>query len=220
MPGSATHQPAFVHDPPAPLRDPGLDPALLQVSGLSSAVSDELDARGLRGAVPASLAPPLLPGMRAVGPAVTLRYLPERLTAERLRAEQSPGRLGNPALAAAARRGDVLVIDGGGDRGVSLFGGLAAQEASAAGVTAVLVAGAVRDIDELVATGLDIWAMARTPATGRRRLEAVELNGWVAFGGVQVRPGDVVIADDSGICFVPPGVFGEIAGAVLSAAGR
>lgn len=193
--------------------------ALLQVRGLTSAVSDELDARGLRGAVPASLVPPLLPGMRVVGPALTLRYLPERFTAGRLRAEQSSGRLGNPALAAAARRGDVLVINGGDACEASLFGGLAAREASAAGVTAVLVDGAVRDVDELVAAGLGVWASARTPLTGRRRMEAVELNGWVAFRGVQVRPGDMVAADDSGICFVPPEAFPEIARAVLHSAG-
>lgn len=218
MPGSVTYQPAFVHDAPPPRGDPGLAAALLQVSGLSSAISDELDARGIRGAVPASLAPPLQAGRCVTGPAITLRYLPERFTAGRLSSEQSSGRLGNPALAAATRPGDVIVIDGGGDCGFSLFGGLAARNASAAGAAAVLVDGAVRDIDEILAAGLDVWASARTPVSGRRRLEAVELNGWVAFRGVQVRPGDVAIADDSGICFVPAEVFPEIARAVLDAA--
>jgi regulator of RNase E activity RraA len=160
-------------------------------------VSDELDARGLRGAVPATQAPPLLDA-RVVGPALTLRYLPERLWPGRLAAEGSSGRLGNQALAAA-----------------SLLGGVAAAEALRAGVVAALVDGAVRDVDEIVAAGLPTWAVARTPVTGRRRMEAVELNGWVAFRGAQVRPGDLVVADSSGICFVPPEVFGEIAAAVL-----
>ena len=208
------HQPPFVHELAAPRPDPGVVAALREVSGLASAVSDELDARGLRGAVPATQAPPLLDA-RVVGPALTLRYLPERLRAGRLAAEGSSGRLGNQALAAAARPGDVLVIDGGGTTEGSLLGGVAATEALRAGVVAALVDGAVRDVDEIVAAGLPTWAVARTPVTGRRRMEAVELNGWVAFRGAQVRPGDLVVADSSGICFVPPEVFGEIAAAVL-----
>lgn len=208
------HQPPFVHELAAPRPDPGVVAALREVSGLASAVSDELDARGLRGAVPATQAPPLLDA-RVVGPALTLRYLPERLRPGRLAAEGSSGRLGNQALAAAARPGDVLVIDGGGSTGASLLGGVAAAEALRAGVVAALVDGAVRDVDEIVAAGLPTWAVARTPVTGRRRMEAVELNGWVAFRGAQVRPGDLVVADSSGICFVPPEVFPEIAAAVL-----
>ena len=208
------HQPPFVHELAAPRPDPGVVAALREVSGLASAVSDQLDARGLRGAVPATQAPPLLDA-RVVGPALTLRYLPERLRPGRLAAEGSSGRLGNQALAAAARPGDVLVIDGGGATGASLLGGVAAAEALRAGVVAALVDGAVRDVDEIVAAGLPTWAVARTPVSGRRRMEAVELNGWVAFCGAQVRPGDLVVADSSGICFVPPEVFPEIAAAVL-----
>jgi regulator of RNase E activity RraA len=214
----SVHQPRFVHQAAAIPPDAGVVAALREVSGLACAVSDELDARGLRGAVPSSQAPPLLAGARVVGPALTMRYLPERLRPGRLAADGSPGHLGNAALAAAARPGDVVVVDGGGVTDVSLVGGVAAADALRAGIVAVLVDGAVRDVDEIVTAGLPTWAVARTPVTGRRRMEAVELNGWIAFRGVQVRPGDVVVADPSGICFVPPEVFPEIARAVLDSA--
>jgi regulator of RNase E activity RraA len=215
MADQAAHQPRFTHASSGPSLDPALIAALLQVSGLASAVSDELDAAGLLGAVPASVAPPLVPGSKVIGPALTLRYLPERSTAARLTASGSAGHLGNAALAAAARQGQVAVIDGGGVTEVSLLGGLAAVDALAAGIVAALVDGAVRDVDEIVASGLPVWASARTPASGRRRMEAVELNGWIGFGGVQVRPGDVAVADDSGICFVPPERFAEVAAGIL-----
>jgi 4-hydroxy-4-methyl-2-oxoglutarate aldolase len=214
MADQAIHQPRFTHQSGWSSLDPAVIAALLEVSGLASAVSDELDARGLRGAVPVSVAP-LVPGSKVIGPALTLRYLPERSTAAQLTVGGSAGHLGNAALAAAARRGQVAVIDGGGVTEVSLLGGLAAADAQAAGIVAALVDGAVRDIDEIVATGLPVWASARTPASGRRRMEAVELNGWIGFGGVQVRPGDVAVADDSGICFVPPERFAEVAAAIL-----
>ena len=215
MADQPAHRPHFAHPGSGSSLDPAAVAALLEVSGLASAFSDELDARGLRGAVPASVAPPLVAGMRVVGPALTLRYLRERSTAAELVASGSSGHLGNAALAAAARQGQVAVIDGGGVTDVSLLGGLAAAAALAAGIVAALVDGAVRDVDEIVAAGLPVWASARTPAGGRRRMEAVELNGWIGFGGVQVRPGDVAVADDSGICFVPPERFAEAAAAVL-----
>jgi 4-hydroxy-4-methyl-2-oxoglutarate aldolase len=215
MPEQIFHQPPFVHEAAGTPLDPEVVAALRAVSGLASAVSDELDARGLLGAVPASQAPPLLDSARVVGPALTMRYLPERLRPGRLAAGGSNGRLGNGALAAAARPGDVAVVDGGGVAEASLLGGIAAADALRAGIVAVLVDGAVRDVDEIVAAGLPTWAAARTPVTGRRRMEAVELNGWIAFRGVQVRPGDIVVADSSGICFVPPDAFPEIARAVL-----
>jgi regulator of RNase E activity RraA len=215
MADQAIHRPRFTHESSGSSLAPAVVAALLEVSGLASAVSDELDARGLRGAVPTSVAPPLVSGSKVIGPALTLRYLPERSTAAQLSASGSAGHLGNAALAAAARQGQVAVIDGGAVTEVSLLGGLAAADAQAAGIVAALVDGAVRDVDEIVATGLPVWAAARTPASGRRRMEAVELNGWIGFGGVQVRPGDVAVADDSGICFVPPERFAEVAAAIL-----
>ena len=44
-----------------------------------------------------------------------------------------------------------------------------------------------------------------TPRTSKWRLEATAINRAVMCGGVQVRPGDVVIADETGVCFVPVG---------------
>ena len=42
-----------------------------------------------------------------------------------------------------------------------------------------------------------------TPKTGKFSLEAVEINGTITVAGVQVRPGDIVAADDSGVVVVP-----------------
>lgn len=42
-------------------------------------------------------------------------------------------------------------------------------------------------------------------------MEAVELNGPVSIAGVRVQPGDLVVADDTGICVVP---FGHVNGVI------
>jgi hypothetical protein len=43
-----------------------------------------------------------------------------------------------------------------------------------------------------------------TPKTGKCRIQAIEVNGPVVINRVQILPGDLIIADDSGICAVPP----------------
>src|SRR5262249_4942810 len=96
-----------------------------------------------------------------------------------------------------------LVVDAGGVKDASCFGGLAAHTAAAAGIAGALVDGAVRDLDEIESAGLPVWAAAVTPRTGNRRLEAVAINRPICCAGAQVRRGDVVVADRTGACFVP-----------------
>jgi len=189
--------------------DPAVVRALTAVTGLSSSVSDELDGLGYRTAVPASAVPPLRGTDVVVGRAITLRYLPTR------RLETGNGRLAHLTLFDLAAPGDVAVIAAPGDPAASILGGRAAAAARAAGVAAVVAFGAVRDIDEIEATGLPLWATSHTPITGRGRIEAVEINGPLEIAGIHAEPGDVVVADASGIVFVPDEVFDEVARRIL-----
>jgi len=119
--------------------------------------------------------------------------------------------LAHLTLAEYAQPGDVMVISAPPGVDVSVLGGQAAAAVLRSGLVGCVVFGAVRDVDEIIATGLRTWARVRTPVTGRGRLEAVEINGPVDAAGVQVMPGDVVVADASGIAFVPAEVFASIA---------
>jgi regulator of RNase E activity RraA len=195
--------------------DPALVAELRVVSGLSAAASDALDALGLRLSVAASTIGPLGSPLTVVGRAITLRYLPARTVAP---GPEPLGRLAHRTLFDLAEPGDVVVISAPPRIDASVMGGEALATAREAGIAAVIVDGAVRDIDELLAVGVPVWAARRTTMTGRGRLEAVEINGPVDMGGVQVRSGDVVIADASGISFVPAERFAEIAGRILGRA--
>jgi regulator of RNase E activity RraA len=179
--------------------EPGLVARLVVKSGLSSAVSDALDALGLRLAVPAGVIPPLGSARAVVGRVVTLRYLPARAAT----AAAPLGMLAHRTLFESAAAGDVAVIAAPASVDGSVLGGEAVAVAKGAGLAGLVVDGAVRDVDELIAVGLPVWAARQTPATGRGRLEAVEINGPLDVAGIQVRPGDVVVADASGIAFVP-----------------
>ena len=63
--------------------------------------------------------------------------------------------------------------------------------------------GGVRDIPHSRSIDYPIWSSEITPATGKWRLETVEINGPIEIFGVRVVAGDLVLADDTGVCFIP-----------------
>jgi regulator of RNase E activity RraA len=184
--------------------------ALRNLTGLSSAFSDELDRLGIRTAVPASAAPPLRREDVVIGRAVTIRYLPTRAI------EAGNGRLAHLTLFETIGPGDVAVIAAPAGIEASVLGGRAAAAGVRAGLGGLIAFGAVRDVDEILDTGLPVWAARLTPVTGRGRIEAVEINGPLDVAGVQVVPGDVVVADSSGITFVPATMFAEISARIVA----
>ena len=66
-----------------------------------------------------------------------------------------------------------------------------------------IVMGGVRDIAHSRAVGYPVWSTDITPATGKWRIETVEINGDVQLADIRVAPGDLVVADDTGVCFIP-----------------
>jgi regulator of RNase E activity RraA len=61
----------------------------------------------------------------------------------------------------------------------------------------------VRDIDHSRAIGYPIWSRSVSPITGKWRIATEAVNKPVIICGVQVNPGDIVVADEVGVCFVP-----------------
>ena len=100
-----------------------------------------------------------------------------------------------------AEAGDVLVIQG--VAGVSNMGGISAQTGKRQGEIGAVVMGGVRDVAHSRAVGYPVWASELTAVTGKWRLETVEINGPVQIGEVRVECGDLVVADDTSVVFVP-----------------
>ena len=67
----------------------------------------------------------------------------------------------------------------------------------------MIIDGACRDVEEIRASGLTVASRSVTPRTGKGRLRVVSLGKPVGCGGVRVRPGDLVVADDTGIVVIP-----------------
>jgi regulator of RNase E activity RraA len=173
-----------------------------KLKGLTPTVSDILDSMGIRGAVSASVIKPLQQGKMIVGPAITLRYILERNTTTSLFVEKAKAKLGDRDLYAVSEPGDVAVFDVGG-RIISTQGGLSTLMAKRVNLAGNIVDGGVRDIEYIRELDYPVWARGVTPITGKYRLEAIEINGPIMCCDVQVYPGDLVIADDTGIVFIP-----------------
>jgi len=174
-----------------------------KIIDLTSTVSDVLDSMGINGAVPASFLKPVLPGKTVIGTAVTIRNIPERKTATQGYVEKDFIRMATRDIQYLAEPGDVLIIDGGGGLEISNVGGQSCMVTKACGLAGTIVNGAIRDIMTIRELEHPIWAKGITPITGKYRIEAVEINGPVTLHNVQVIPGDLVIADDCGVCVIP-----------------
>ena len=161
---------------------------------LTGTTSDALDECDIAGAVPASLLRPTDPRARLVGQAVTVlnRIVSERRTVSGL-AEIEAHHLAEP--------GDVLVIQGVAH--ISSMGGVSATIGRRQGEAGAIVDGAARDIDHSRAIGYPIWSASVSPITGKWRIETMAVNDPVHIAGIEVRPGDLVTADECGVCFVP-----------------
>ena len=138
----------------------------------------------------------IVPGSRCVGRAVTVREITGRkgdFASEDFKVGQ---------IIDAAGTGDILVIDNGGQC-VSTFGGLATLAAKTKGIAGLIVDGGVRDREEMLQYSFPVFARHMTPLTGRTRLAITGINETINCGGVRVRPGDVIVADGSGVVCIP-----------------
>lgn len=111
---------------------------------------------------------------------------------------------------AAAGPGDVIVIANRGRAGVSCWGDILTVAAQVNQIEGTVIDGACRDADAVAAAGYPLWARAAVPVTARGRIAERGSDVPVLFDGVLVRRGDLVLADGSGVVFVPAGQAAEV----------
>jgi regulator of RNase E activity RraA len=172
----------------------GVVEALAGLPGVVCLVSDVLDGFGLARTVGASTLRPVLAGRRIVGPALTILKLAVPTGA-------APTPRGDLEAHNLTTPGDVLVIQG--QPGISSMGGLSALTGQRQGSLGAVIRGGCRDVAELRAIGYPVWSTEVTPITGVGRQDSAVINGEVEIDGIGVRCGDIVVADDDGVCFVP-----------------
>jgi regulator of RNase E activity RraA len=141
-------------------------------------------------------------GQRIVGRARTCRYLTRRgqegppdPVARRQSAEI--------VLIEAIEPGDVFCVDALGVPTAGIIGDILAARLLARGAAAAVIHGAVRDAPYLMEVGLPVYCATTHPAASGRDLVAVDHDRPINMAGVQVLPGDVILADDEAVLAMP-----------------
>ena len=101
------------------------------------------------------------------------------------------------------RPGDILIVDRLGDNKHACIGGGLAVAIKATGCVGVVVDGPCTDFPEIQQCGLPVWCRGASPITTRLYGIGGSLNIPVSCGGAVAMPGDLVIADFSGVVLIP-----------------
>jgi 4-hydroxy-4-methyl-2-oxoglutarate aldolase len=181
-------------------------------------VVDGLDWVGIRGAthVDAAIRPVWRP-VRAVGLAVTVRWIPTTRTVPRLTPEEYTEfvrhwyqEIGKYPFGELIEPGSFLMVDAAGtDCGI--FGSNNVLAYMNRGAVGICTDGGCRDTDEIILQRNPVWCrhISRTMVQGR--VEFHSMQEPVLVGGVLVRPGDVVVADGDGVVVVPQETAADVA---------
>lgn len=145
------------------------------------------EAQGAKGALDSGLKP-ISPGMRMAGPALTVDTRP----ADNLMLH---------AAMLKARAGDVLVIDAKGFLEAGVWGDVLTEQALHVGLAGLVVHGAVRDAEAMIAAGFAVFARGLS-IKGTGKHQPGRLNVPVVIGDVAIAPGDIIVGDQDGLVVV------------------
>lgn len=163
----------------------------------TATLSDALDRIGRPGSL-LGIAP-LGDGRRLAGRAYTVRYVA---------AGTPPGTVGD--YLDDVPPGDVVVLDNGGRTDCTVWGDILTALAHDKGVVGTVIDGVCRDVRRALDVGYPMFSRGRFMRTGKDRVEVAAVAVPVTIGGVQVRPGDLLVGDDDGVVAIAADVEEQV----------
>ncbi len=103
-----------------------------------------------------------------------------------------------------------MVLDNGGRTYGTVWGDIMTVYAQKRGVAGTVIDGVCRDLPRILDVKYPIFTRGRFMVTGKDRVELDGLNVPVAISDVQVKPGDIMVCDDTGVVVVPAEKAGEV----------
>jgi len=175
------------------------DPAVVKKLGeySTATISDSLDRLGIPGGCLGIK--PVVQGVKMAGTAFTVRYVPVGYV---------KGTVGDFLDDVAP--GEVVVLDNTGRTDCTVWGDIMTVTAKVKGIAGTVIDGVCRDLPRILEERYPIFTRGSFMMTGKDRVMVESINEPVSIGTVQVRPGDILIGDDSGVVVVPQEMAGEV----------
>ncbi|MBP3869644.1 MAG: RraA family protein [Faecalicoccus sp.] len=156
----------------------------------TASISDAMDKLG----IPCGLLgiQAVVEGHKICGDAFTVHYIP---------CGPEKGTVGD--FIDDVKPGQVVVIDNGGRLYCTVWGDIMTFTAKTKGIEGTLIDGVCRDVSGIKELGYGIYTKGKYMVTGKERVTVDAVNVPVSISGVQVRPKDIILADDSGALVIP-----------------
>lgn len=164
----------------------------------TTCVSDAMDKIGIE--CSAYGVKPIRFGEKICGRAFTVHYMP---------CGAAKGTVGDFLDDVAP--GQVIVIDNAGRDNCTVWGDIMAKTAKKMGIAGTVIDGVCRDIPAVLECGYPIFSKGYYMRTGKDRVYVDAVNVPVTLSDIQVRPGDIILGDDTGVVVVPQERAEEVA---------
>ena len=163
----------------------------------AATISDAMDKLGIEcGLIGIK---PINPGKKICGQAFTVKYEPRGL---------DKGTVGD--YLDDVEEGQVVVLDNSGRLDCTVWGDILSLYATTKNVEGTIIDGVCRDVPDIKKIGYPIYTKGHYMVTGKDRVQVKEVGKPVSISNVQVKPGDIIFGDDTGVLVIPQDYAEEV----------